>query len=337
MRFFLKFSLLLAIIIAVTSSFLSSSYKTTFPRDPGPVLDKQVRNNYLQYIEENHPQLVMIGDSTLGASVQAETLAQLTGKSVYSIGIPGSASALWYLVFKSNVAEASPPPEYVLIVFRDTILTAPGYRVHGSYFDLLDEYARWNESLVIKNSFVRLMNPLEVEAEKYFPLYVFRADIRKGIDAYIRYFMPPFWGCDADCTDLALGEIFAGADFEPKALVDAIGAAESYLYASDQLNFTAQINHSYLPEMIREAKEKNIKLILVRVKVMGHTNDPQLDEYIASLADYLHQNDVIFLDYGNDPRLTPDLYYDSIHISDTGRPVFTPMLADDLNKIFSGK
>ena len=337
MRFFLKFSLLLAIIIVATSSLLSASYKTAFPRDPGPVLDKQVRNNYLQYIEENHPQLVMIGDSTLGASIEAETLAQLTGKSVYSIGIPGSASALWYLVFKSNVAEASPPPEYVLIVFRDTILTAPGYRVHGSYFDLLDEYAEWNESLVIQRSFTNFMNPLEIQTEKYFPLYVFRADIRKEIDARIRYFTPPMFGCNEDCTDLALGEIFAGAELEPKALVDALGAAESYLYTPDQLDFETQIDRSYLPEIIRKAKEKNIKLIFVRVKVLGRPVTPQLDAYISALTDYLHQNDAILLDYGNDPRLTSDLYYDSIHISDTGRPVFTPMLADDLNKIFSGK
>jgi len=170
MRFFLKFSLVLALLLLLTSILIHRISGIEFPRDPGPILDKQLRNNHMDYIEANQPQIVLLGDSTLVLGVDPNALAEQTGKSVYEIGIPGSASALWYLILKNNIAPSAYQPEYLLVIFRDTILTAPGYRVHGSYFKLLDEYADHREPVLIQKSFVNLMNPLEIAAEKYFPL-----------------------------------------------------------------------------------------------------------------------------------------------------------------------
>ncbi len=335
MRLFLKFGLILTIIMILTSVILPRSYETEFPRDPGPALDKQLRTNYLTYIEENQPQIILLGDSTLNLGVDPDALAQQTGKSVYSMGIPGSASALWYLLLKDNIAEAAYKPEYVLVIFRNTILTAPGYRVHGSYFKLADEYAARNEPMFIEKSFVNLMNPLEIAAEKYLPLYVFRSDLRNGMDANIRYFAPPLFGCDENCTDFALGEIFSGADLEPKALVDAVGAAESYLYTDEQLDFDSQVGKSYLPDMIRFANENNIKLVFVRIKVESAFEDsPQHENYLNSLSKYLEEQNAFLLDYGSDPRITDDLLRDPLHLTEEGKAVFTQLLAEGLKELF---
>jgi hypothetical protein len=334
MRFLLKFMLILVLILAATLVPVYDS-RLAFPREAGPILDARVRTNHLKAIEENRPQVVLLGDSTLGASVDPTQLGELTEKSMYSISIPGSASALWYLVLKNNIAEAAYKPEYMLVVFRDTILTAPGYRVHGSYFDLVDEYAHPNDHLLMQNSFVGLMNPLEVMAEKYFPLYVARTDIRKGIDSKIRYFAPAVTGCNVDCTDYALGEVFMGADLEPGALMDAVGAAESYLYTFDQFDFERQVGRSYLPEMVQIANENNIKLVLVRIKVETHGRDPKLETYMNSLKNYVHENNVFLLDYGNDPRLTHDLFSDPMHLNPEGEIIFTQMVADGFNELFA--
>lgn len=338
MRLFLKFSLILTIIIILTSVILPRTYETEFPRDPGPALDKQLRTNHLEYIEENQPQIVLLGDSTLVLGVDSDALAQQTGKSVYSIGIPGSASALWYLMLKNNIAEAAYKPEYVLVVFRNTILTAPGYRVHGSYFKLVDEYAARNEPVFIEKSFVNLMNPLEIASEKYLPLYVLRSDLRNGMDASIRYFVPPLFGCDENCTDFALGEIFSGADLEPKALVDALGAAESLLYTDEQLDFDALVNESYLPDMIRIAHENDIKLVFARIRVQSEfEGSPEHENYLNSLSQYLKEQNVFLLDYGSDPRITDDLLRDPLHLNEEGKLVFTHLLADGLQKLFTEK
>ncbi len=338
MRLFLKFGLILTIIILLASVILPRAYETEFPRNPGPALDKQLRTNHQEYIEENQPQIVLLGDSTLNLGINPDALAEETGKTVYSIGIPGSASALWYLMLKNSIAESSYKPEYVVVIFRNTILTAPGYRVHGSYFKLVDEYAGRNEPVFIEKSFVNLMNPLEIAAEKYLPLYVFRADLRAGIDTSIRYFAPPLLGCDENCTDFALGEIFSGADLEPKALVDALGAAESYLYTDEQMNFESQVNESYLPDMTRLADENNIKLVFVRIKVESEfENLPKHEDYLASLSNYLEEENAHLLDYGSDPRLTNNLLRDPLHLNEEGKSIFTRLVAEGVKELFLEK
>lgn len=335
MRFFLKFSLILAIILISASAFFLRSRGVTFPRAPGPILDRKVRFVHLQHINENQPQIVLLGDSTLVLGVDPQALAEQTGKSVYSIGIPGSASALWYLLVKNTIAEAQHKPEYVLIVFRDTILTAPGYRVQGSYFELLDEYAQRSEPVLVEKSFVNRMNPLEIAAEKYFPLYVFRTDIRRRIDAFIRYPVPSLFGCDGSCTDVALGELFEGADMEPGALVEAVGAAESLLYTPEQLDFESQVDRSLLPDMIEIANANGFRLVFVRIKVeSGIGNDPKLKKYIEDLRKYLDEQGAPLLDFGDDPRLTSDLFRDPIHLNEEGRQLFTRLLAAGMMEVF---
>jgi hypothetical protein len=337
MRFLLKFGLILSIIMVATSIILPQSYGMEFPRAPGPELDKQMRRNYIDVLVEQKPEIVLIGDSTLVNGVDANLLAEQTGKSVYSIGIPGSASALWYLVLKNNIADSPYKPKYFLVVFRDTMLTAPGYRVHGSYFKLADEYAARREPEFIQLSFVNLMNPLEIMAERYFPLYVARSNLRDNIDSQIRYFAPQLAGCDRDCVDYAMGDMFSGADLEPKVLVDAVAAAESYLYTRDQLDFDKQVKRSYLPEMIRIAKENNIQLVFVRIKVESAdsriTSSTGFKGYINSLTAYLANEKAPLIDFSSEPRLTPDLFRDSIHLNEQGQMVFTQLLADELKKI----
>jgi hypothetical protein len=338
MRFFLKFSLSLAIILIAASVFLLRSRGVAFPREPGPILDREVRFNHLQHINEYRPQIVLLGDSTLVLGVDPEALAEQTDKSVYSIGIPGSASALWYLLIKNSIAEAQHKPEYILVVFRDTILTAPGYRVQGSYFELLDEYARRNEPVLVEKSFVNLMNPLEIAAEKYFPLYVFRSDIRRRIDAFIRYPAPSLFGCDGYCTDYALGGLFEGADMEPRALVEVVGAAESLLYTPEQLDFESQVDRSLLPDMIEFANGSGIRLVFVRIKVeSGMGDDPELGKYLDDLKNYLDERDAFLLDFGDDPRLTSDLFRDAIHFNEEGRQLFTRLLATGMMELFEEK
>jgi len=334
MRLFLKFSLILAAILIPASVLIPRAYGISFPRQPGPATDRQVRTHHIEYMDEHQPQIVLIGDSTLVLGMDPDLLAERTGRSVYRIGIPGSASALWYLLLKNNIAETTHKPEYVLVVFRDSILTAPGYRVHGSYFELVDEYAGSNEPVFIEKSFINQMNPLEIMADKYFPLYVARTDIRNAIDARIRYFSPPLLGCDRDCTDHALGELFAGADFEPQALVDAVNAAESLLYTPRQLDFEARVERSFLPDMIDIAKENGIHLVFVRIKVESGNDSPELNKYLVDLRKYLAEKDASLLDFGDDPRLTPEHFRDSIHLNETGREIFTNLVADGMREIW---
>lgn len=339
MRFFLKFSLVALLITAFTSYALPRTYTMSFPREPGPELDKQLRKNYIDILTQQQPDIVLMGDSTLVLGVDATLLSQNTARAAYSIGIPGSASAMWYLILKNNIVESRYKPQYLVVVFRDTILTAPGFRVHGSYFDLVDEYAARNEPEFIEKSFVNLMNPLEITAERFFPLYVSRSNLRREIDTGIRYFAPSLLGCDRDCTDYAMGNIFSGSDLEPNGLVDAVAAAESYLYTKDQLDFESQRDRSYLPLMIDLMQANGIQPVFVRIKVQSGDerirSSAEFLAYMQNLSEYLAQENAPYIDLGADSRLTNDLFRDPIHLNIKGQEVFTHLLSEELKKILT--
>jgi len=338
MRLFLKFGLILTIVIIVSSVLAVDAYDVEFPRHPGPTLDKQLRKNYQEIIDSDQPQIVLMGDSTLVLGVDPSLLSERTGKSVYNVGIPGSASALWYLILKNNIAQTDYKPDYVLIIFRNTMLTAPEYRVQGSYFEQLDEYARQNEPVLIEKSFVNFMNPLEVQAERFFPLYVARTNIRNAIDARIRYLAPPIFGCDRNCTDYGLGDLFSGNDLEPGVLNNAIGAAESNLYKPGSFDFDSQVEKSFLPDMLEIANNNDLKLVFVRIKVeSGYEGSPVLENYIDKLRDYVEERNAIMLDFGDDPRITDDAFRDAVHFNKDGKRIFTELVGDALTDIYNNQ
>lgn len=335
MRSLLRYLLLLFIIVAVIWGKVSNSYALEFPRTPGPRFDRQVRKLYINRLEAERPEMVMLGDSTLLDGVDPDKLSELLGIEVSSFDVPGSASAYWYLVLKNNIVETETKPRYVMILFRDTILTAPGYRVHGSYFVLLDEFARRNEPLLLERAYLNLMNPVERFAEGHFPLYAARVQIRQDADARIRYSLTSWLGCDKQCNDDSMVEVFTSANLEPGQLQNAIAAAEEYLYTDRQLDFERQIGQSFLPEMIRLTKENNIQLVLVRLKnrTTGERESASIKEYMADLSMYLAEQDVIFLDFGRDPRLVSSYYADSLHLTREGEALFTEMLAQGLKNV----
>ena len=337
MRLFLRTFLLFLLLVAYTWVDYPKRYNMQFPREPGPRFDHQMRETYINMLNEQHPDLVLLGDSTLNHGVDPQLLEQLTGKSILNIGIDGSASALWYLVIKNNLTAAQFKPKYILIVFRDSILTAPGYRVQGSYFTQLDEFAYAHEPLLLQRSFLDEMNPLEYAGEKYLPLYGARSNVRGDIDGFVRYSLTGLAGCDKDCTDTGMYLTFGGADLQQGELRQAVAAAESYLYTQQQLDFHSQVDQSYLPEMIRLTQENHIQLIAVRLKTlasgMGDVESPALKSYVADLSAYLASNNVPFLDFGSDPRLKDAYFLDSIHLDPQGQKIFTELLANTLKPI----
>ena len=152
----------------------------------------------------------------------------------------------------------------------------------------------------------------------------------------MRYTLPGWLKCDQVCTDDSMYNVFTSADLEPGQLQNAVATVESYLYTSSQLNFDRQVNKSYLPEMIRLTKEHGIQLVLVRLKqqTFGRSNSDTAEtrRYIDKLSEYLDEQGVLFLDYGNDPRLINEGYKDPLHLNEMGQTIFTEILADGLNK-----
>lgn len=338
LKSFLRYSLFLLIALALLSVYIPTRYGVEYPRQIGPLFDEFYKREGLLTIATEKPQIVMVGDSVFMRGVDRKLLAAETGKTVYGIGVAGSASALWYAVLEHNIAPSPYKPEILILVFRDTMLTTPGYRVHGSYFKQLDEYATPNDSLIIERAYVNLMNPLEKMAEGFFPLYGSRLSLREMLDHYIRYSGNRLLlNCNADCTDVAMGTVFGAGNMEQNILGDAIGTAESYLYTPQALDFERQLDRSFLPEIVRLARENGIQLVLIRTKTLRYPDEEseplELKTYMNEMAAYLEANHVILLDYGQEPSLKEEFFYDPLHLNEEGRVIFTALIVNALNTL----
>ena len=335
MRFFTRFFICFCLFLAVAWQVLPRFYESRYPRSLGPVVDPDIRYNFQEQLIAEHDQVVLLGDSALKDSVDQATFHQAIGMNTLDIAIPGSASAMWYLIFKNNIINSSFRPRVVVIFFRDSELTTPDFRVSGKYFTLLDEYAGANDSLFVKRAYINPMNPLEKLAEMYLPLYGERLNIRRTQDYWIKYKIPAvLTRCDQTCTDAATDRVFSQERVDKDEFDNEVAAGESTLYIWPNLLFNWQLNRSFLPEMIRLAKERDIRLIMVRQKTMRFSSPmsepPVLPLYMRGLRSYLAGNDIPLVDFSNDPRITANFFNDFVHMNEGGRAVFTQMAAEAL-------
>jgi hypothetical protein len=330
-----NFLVFLGVFLLASGIVLPGYYNIPYPAPLGPQFEPDVKQEHVTAIEASQPDFVLIGDSVLYEGVDPLLLAEESGAAVYSIPVPGSGTASWYLVLKNVILGASHRPRYVAVFFRNTMLTVPQYRTTGRYFDLLDDFAARNEPLLAQLAFIDQMNPLEKFAAQYIPLYSARLELREDLDNLLRYRVPlALTGCARDCVDEAVEAMF-GREVNPSALNQMMEDAAQTLYDPAEMDFEQQAAGSFLPYMIELAKANNVTLILVRSKI--NAGEPSaLAGYNLALENYLTRRDnVILLDYAADPRLTPADFVDSLHMNADGRQKFSKILAEDFREILA--
>lgn len=337
MESFRNYVITSALLLGLLSFYIPIRYSTPYPRTVGPQLDSNIRTIFIDLLNEKQPAVFMLGDSMSGSAIDVNLIGEQLDRKVELVSIPGTASAIWYLIIKNNIVLAEHRPNYLVIFFRDSLMTAPSYKVTGSYLAMVDEYAAPTDTLLIERAYTDPMTPLERFAESHLPIFGSRWDIRKSIDYHIRYPLSGILlGCDMTCTDQAMEIIFEQNSLDETFLSEAINAADDYLYTSQSLDFSGQIEKSFLPEIIRLCKENDIQLVLVRLPTLRfedpETRPTELADYIQQLGTYLMENNVPFLDFqrGNMPA---EYFTDPLHLNNHGKLVFTRELTEALKAI----
>jgi hypothetical protein len=335
---FSRYLLFLFGALLVSTMYLPRRYDFPYPKSLGPQFTPNVKRVYIDAISTGRPELVLVGDSVLYLGVDEPMLTDQLGMKTYSLGVPGSGSAAWYLILKNVILDAAHRPKYVVVLFRDTMLTVPSYRTTGRYFGLVDDFADRNEPLVTQLAYIDQMNPIEKLAEQYFPLYSARWEIREGLDSRVRYTAPSaLLNCPAECADDAINSIFGRERVDVVALNQAVEDAGQTLYAPAAMDFEDQIDKSFLPGMIQLAHENDLTLVFVRTKTMTfptYASEPfALRRYIDSLESYFAESGVGYLDYAHDPRLKSSYFFDSLHFNAEGAQAFTEILAEELRSL----
>jgi hypothetical protein len=337
-RKFAQFLIFVVVLGVLVSLAVVVRGQVDYPIRLGPDFDERVRTNYLEDIEQQQPSIVFMGDSTLRESVDFDQLSQELGVPAYGVAVPGSSTALWYLVLKNNILSAVHKPDTLVLFTRKTLLTTPEFRVNGSYFAIIDEYAAQSQPLVRELSYVAQMTAPEQLAARYLPLYGERAMLRENIDDRIDHTLPLLFDCDEVCVKQALDTVFS-ADVYVETFMVEQDMVESYLWGVDKLIFNRQLQRSYLPEFVRMTKENGIQLILVEVKTWTHPDSTTTallrTLYQHNLKTYADENDIPMISFADDPRLPLEYFPDGFHLGQEAVPSFTSLLAQELEPLLN--
>ena len=335
MRLTLRYFALLTALLLLVPFALPVIFHGDYPHAAGPTFDKFATKQYLREGEQIQPEIILLGDSILTKDVDLGIFQERIGKTAYKLDIPGSSSAVWYLVLKSNLVEVEPAPQVLVILFRDTILTAPTFRTTGPYFDLIDKFASPNDALVLQRAYLAQLTPMQAALEMYFPPYTYRGDLRDKLDAGLRHVLPRQIGCDRECADDAMTNVLG--DMRAEAFAASLRQAEASLYTPQQLNFAAQVDQSYLPEIIRLAQKRGIQLIFVRAPTYIFPNPsdepPALKQYLLDMTAYLAARDIPLIDLSQVQGIGPAQFVDPHHMSLEGKAIFTPVFAEAVKKV----
>jgi hypothetical protein len=336
MRKFATFLILVLVFGVLASLLITIRYPGGYPQRLGPQFDERVRYNHFDYMNQEQPEMVLMGDSTLKDSVDFDLLSKELGIKTYGIATPGSTSALWYLTLKNNIITAGHKPDYLVIYTRETLLTTPEYRVDGVYFATIDEYAAEDEPLLLERSYLQQMDPLERLAARYLPVFGERAQVRSSIDYRIDHTLPVRFGCGEVCVDQVLHDVFPGA-VDSDAILEAQDQSESDLWTVDRLLFSHQLPRSYLPEIARMTRENGIQLILVEMKTWrsapSSTAALLRRIYMQNFQAYAEANGITIISFAGDPRLPQEFFPDGFHLKKEAMPFFTGLLAEALSPV----
>ena len=331
MRYFYRYLLIALCGFFLLGWILPQWLPIHYPRALGPAFSAAVRTSFQDQIESKKPEVILLGNSVINSGILLSQFELLTNRRTLKFGFPGTFSAYWYLLIKSNIAPANTPPKHLLLFFLDNLLTMPDQGVNGTYLPMIDEIASDQEPLLLQKAYLNQLNPLEGYLDSHFPVFGERQTLKDKIDNHFKYALPQILqNCAKPCLDEALDAAFDAKNMLPSTLT------QSEINPMDLLNrnwdFNALVEKSFLPDIIQLTREHGIQLILVREKNITipdlQDESPAMRKYFQEMADYLKKENVILLDFAHDPALTMDLFRDEMHLNPQGQAVFTQLVAE---------
>jgi hypothetical protein len=290
------------------------------------------------------PEVVLLGNSILARGVDEDGFSRLSGVRTRIMTHGGAASAMWYLLLKNVIVPSEERPRVVGIVFRDTYLTEPGYRVKGKYRKKLDYYSSGDEPELERLAYHPGRGRIESLFHHRWGLFEKRARFQDLIEGAFKTDLPAsLLALEPIEVEAAVEEAFAEEKLETGLLGRAEQRAEVDLSQGDHLDFDARVRRSFLPLIVELAAANDVRLVLIRSKSRRDAEPfpagyrapawaaEGVPRYMAALEAYLDSVGVPLLDFGGDPRIRREHYGNGDHLSESeGKPLFTRLLAEEM-------
>jgi hypothetical protein len=287
-------------------------------------------------LNRRRPQIILIGNSMLGESVEQNRLSVLLKHPVATVWQGGMESAWWYLVVKNIILHLREKPELVGIFFRDYYLTMPRLRVSGNHKKIIDDFCSPHE-VFLDNLAYRQGRGIFNNLLQYIPAYMQRNISKNAIDNWVKSLAGFFsGGVDSNQVANAISSIFAQHHLNDNLLHRRQVADEKDQEKGANKEFDPET--SFIPVIIQLCKAADIKLVFIRVKrrrdLQSGMQPPELLCYIKELKRYLRKERISLIDYTDNRHIVLEDFGKGDHLNrQSGRYKFTALLASDLHLV----
>ena len=262
-------------------------------------------------LQEKQPEVVLIGDSVLGGSIDPALFARETGvREVEMLWNGGAASAAWYLLLKNYVAASGIQPRLVCIFFRDRLLTDATFRTTPTYRRFLESIRHDQEPVyqaILHGDATQEQSPLARVIDWLYPLNK-RRDVQQEKISRFAFRVAQGGSPRIGRLRRRVNEIFDVAK-----LRDEVTNESDEVSGEKPEEFSADPKRNFLPHMVETAQQAGIPLCFVREKRFPLLNGttpqgPALQRYIADLRRWLESRGCALVDLTNDPKPDQTMY-----------------------------
>ncbi len=260
-------------------------------------------------LRRQQPEVVMIGDSVLGGSIDPKTFARETGlRHVELLWSGGAASAAWYLVLKNYVVASGIHPQLVCFFFRERMLTDAAFRTTPTYRNYLESIQHQREPVYrsILHGDEEERGALGQVIDWLYPLNERRHVQQEKISRMA--FRVAAGGVKIGPLRRHVNRIF-----DPVRLREEIMNESADLNAEEPEEFSADPGKNFLPHLVELARQANLRLCFVREKRYPLPNGvtPQngdIQRYMVDLRRWVEGQGCLFVDLTNNPRPDQSMY-----------------------------
>lgn len=290
---------------------------------------------------------VLIGNSMLNSRIYPPHLTAISHWSTRKLAVGGTQSAIWWLFFKNILIASGARPLWVTIVFRETDLTWPDFRITGKNAILIrrlqtSHEPEWDQVMAGRHPVVSASS---AAAEQFFGVEDHDNWARRRVQDGA-FELTALEGVKRGARRLELNELFSldqlrddlgddggggGGDAPAATVADPAGpsvkAPDPGMYAQAPTVFDQSPASSFLPHFVALAARHDIRLHFHRVKRRPDAAGRRLElpvfrRYMDDLQEYLRANGCAYSDESADPELTLAWYQDGDHIDKERREAF---------------
>ena len=289
------------------------------------------------HLRKKQPEIVLIGDSVLGGSIDPVLFAREVGvQQVEVLWNGGAASAAWYLLLKNYVVASGIHPRLVCIFFRERMLTDATFRTTPTYRRFLESIRRDREPIYEsilhrdagESALDRVINWL-------YPLNTRRHVNQEKISRLA-------FRIAAGSTRIGPLRRHVNQIFDPVKLREEIMDESAQVSAEEPEEFTADPRRNFLPHIVETAKQAGLLLCFVREKRYPQPDGitPQTEDiarYTADLARWIESQGCLFVDLTDNPRPDQSMYTKpgDDHIRREAKPAATKIYAEKIRPLLT--